>query len=261
VCGEPVPVPEHSIEDKKVVTCTGCGVGVTFPEPTRDIVSDGLFVEMYGGQRLALRPQWYFEAESRVRWLMMYAPDGVLMEVGCGTGEFAAVAAAAGYDTYAVEPSTWAAQQAAELGLRVTVGDVGMWCDEHPGELIDVAVAFHVLEHLHDPVAFLQQIRQAMRPGGTLAIEVPNYACQAAGLDAVAWAGPAIADHVYHYTPESLRVVLEAGGFRMQHHVEFSTRVYDSPAMWAQRRHVWRQSGIAEPNLDMLRAIAIAIAP
>jgi len=258
VCATSVAVPPHGPDDRKIAICPGCGVGVTFPEPSRDIVSDGLFAEMYGGQRLAMRPQWFLEAEHRLRWLMLYAPDGSLMEVGCATGEFAAVAASAGYDTYAVEPSTWAAEQAAGLGVRVTVGDVGLWCEEYPGEQVDIAVAFHVLEHLHDPVGFLQQIRQALRPGGTLAIEVPNYASQAAGLDPLGWAGPAIEDHVYHYTPDSLRTVLEAAGYELEHYVEFSTRVYDGADIWQQRKQLWRQSGIAEPSRDMLRCIARA---
>jgi len=259
ICGTAVPEPRHCIEDRKIVPCSGCGAGMTFPEPSRDIVSDGLFAEMYGGQRIALRPQWFFEAEHRLSWLMLYVPDGSLMEVGCATGEFAAVAARAGYETYAVEPSTWAAEQAAELGVQVTVGDVSLWCEEHPGQQVDIAVAFHVLEHLHDPVGFLREIRQALRPGGLVAIEVPNYACQAAGLDPVGWAGPAIADHVYHYTPDSLRVVLEAAGFELEHHIEFSTRCYDNPDIWSQKRRMWRQSGIVEPNLDMLRGIARAL--
>ena len=79
--------------------------------------SDGIWVGQYGGQRLARRPVWFAEARQRLDWILLRQPDGVLVEVGAGTGEFAKVALDAGFDTYAVEPSLWAAHQAQGLSL------------------------------------------------------------------------------------------------------------------------------------------------
>jgi len=42
------------------------------------------------------------------------------------------------------------------------------------GEQFDVVCNFQVIEHLTDPRAFLEQVRQVLRPGGCLIVTTPN---------------------------------------------------------------------------------------
>lgn len=254
-CDAPlVPGPRH--EQYVVGLCGTCGLGATLPAPTRQAESDGIWEEQYGGQRLAMRPQWLKEAELRISWLQLHAPDGRLLEVGSGTGELCSVAAAHGYDTYGVEPSAWAAEQGRQLGARVMTGDLAAWRDAHPGLALDVVAAFHVFEHVHDPHGFLEEVRSVLRPGGTLALEVPNFGSMHARRRTFEWIGTALTDHVFHYTAASLTSLLRVHGFEVRSTLNFSARVYESAASWAARRQMWRAAGLTDAPLDMLRIVA-----
>lgn len=66
------------------------------------------------------------------------------------------------------------------------------------------AVCSEVLEHVDDPVAFLRAAREYLAPGATLVVTVPG--------------GPMsqfdkYIGHRQHFTPESIRSILENGGF------------------------------------------------
>ena len=243
-------------ERYEVALCPQCRLGATLPAPSRDIESPDIWTEQYGGHRLALRPQWLKEAQLRLTWLQLHVPDGAVLEVGSGTGELVATLEREGYDAYGAEPSAWAAQAARELGARVTTGDLAVWRQEHPGWLVDALVAFHVFEHLHEPRAFLAEVADVLAPKGLLALEVPNFDSVLARRRTFEWVGEALADHVFHYTEQSLRRLLEQAGFEMTSCLTFSSRVYDTPATWQSRRTSWRSAGIDEAPLDMLRVVA-----
>ncbi len=203
-----------------------------------------------------MRPQWLKEAELRTTWLQLHIPDGSVLELGGGTGEFVAALEAHGYDAYGAEPSAWAAQAARELGARVTTGDLAVWRQEHPGWLVDAVVAFHVFEHVHEPRAFLAEVADVLAPKGLLALEVPNFDSVLARRHTFHWASGHLADHVYHYTERGLCALLEQAGYEVQTSLPFSTRVYDAAPMWQARRTAWRSAGIDEAPLDMLRVVA-----
>ncbi|MBW3607886.1 MAG: methyltransferase domain-containing protein [Actinobacteria bacterium] len=243
-----------------ILSCPSCGIGVTLPPPGRDLASDGVFVEQYHGGRLEQRGQWLREAAVRLDWMAPQMPDGALVvDVGCATGELLAVAQERGLRPLGVELSLWAAEEArAFTGVEIFDRDLAEWPAAHPGVLADAACAFHVLEHVHDPVGFLRDMRALLRPGGHAFLEVPNYASAAAVRDPLAWVGTNLSDHVTHFTPETLAWALEQAGFRVLQTRSLSNEDYDLPAAWQRRVRDWQARGIARPDEDLLRAIAIA---
>ena len=97
-----------------------------------------------------------------------------LLEVGCGTGGFLEAAARAGYVPSGLEPSPHAVRYAKARGLDVTEG--GLDAATYPAESFDAAVLIQTLEHLPQPRAALERVRSLVRPGGLVAVEVPNVA-------------------------------------------------------------------------------------
>jgi cyclopropane fatty-acyl-phospholipid synthase-like methyltransferase len=69
----------------------------------------------------------------------------------------------------------------------------------------DAVLSFFALEHAADPRAFLREVRELLRPGGTLHLTVPNVRRNAGDFIVV--------DHVNHFMPSSLRRLFTGAGF------------------------------------------------
>ncbi len=255
-CGSPfqsTPPPSNS---GRILTCLTCGTGHTWPLPTRQVEGDGLWMESYGNSRLRMRDQWYREARQRLEWVQLYQPEGDLLELGCGTGEFLDVAQQNGFDSYGIEPSHWAAQEAQKLHPNVLQGSLEDWLEQFKGLRPDVIALWHVLEHVPDPLTLLQQLRIIIAPTGVLAIEVPNYASSEARRLGEQWGSAQLADHVHHYTPKGLGSILLSAGFVVDALIPFSGRVYGSTGSWRRQRNTALLQGWQWPSLDLLRVVA-----
>ena len=139
-------------------------------------------------------------------------PRGTLLEVGSGYGLFLARARDAGYDVQGVELSATASAHAAgRLGLNVFRGQLAQ---APPGEA-DVICFWDTLEHVPDPVAFLQQVRGRLAPGGIFALSVPNVASAPARLLGARWWTLKPEQHIWHLSPGTLRLVTSAAGLEI----------------------------------------------
>ena len=236
--------------------CPRCGSKTVWPPPSHQVESDGIWVGQYGGQRLARRPVWFAEARQRLDWILLRQPDGVLVEVGAGTGEFAKVALDAGFDTYAVEPSLWAAHQAQGLGVRVHAGTLEEWAHTHAGLHADVVAMWHVLEHTPDPHGLMGAVAAVTRPGGLVVLEVPNGASSECERLGVQWDGTQPDDHVILFSPEGLRLLTESVGLEVVELMEIPDRLYSGGDSWRRRRNTALVEGYAWPPKDLLRMVA-----
>ena len=93
-----------------------------------------------------------------------------LADVGCGVGVFLAAAKESHWDVFGIEESPYAAgfaKQAYGLDYVPHLHSV------KPSSL-DVVRLSHVLEHIPEPVAFLQEVKRLLKPNGILSIIVPN---------------------------------------------------------------------------------------
>lgn len=80
----------------------------------------------------------------------------------------------------------------------------------------DVITAFQVLEHVDDPVRFLNIARRYLKPGGYLVIEVPNVSESLLTLfDVSPYEDFYYREvHEFYYSPETLLALLKKAGFR-----------------------------------------------
>lgn len=138
-------------------------------------------------------------------------PPGTLLDVGCGTGEFLAVARDRGWNVTGVDPVADAAEFCrAQRGLDVKTGllqDVGL-----PERAFDVVSAAHVLEHMPKATEFLAMVARWARPGGHVLIEVPNFRSVQRRTMGASWPGLRPLEHVVHFSADSLsRAFTNAG--------------------------------------------------
>lgn len=72
----------------------------------------------------------------------------------------------------------------------------------------DMVTSIHSLEHFPSPYDMLCQIRTRIRPGGRLFVQLYNSAENLFDL--------LIADHLMHFTPRTLALIVERAGFEVQ---------------------------------------------
>jgi len=164
-----------------------------------------------------------------------------VLELGCAAGAMTAVLARHyGCRVTGVEMDAGAAEAAALHADAVHVASLEGpgWAAPLQGRQFDTILAADVLEHLHDPAACLHQLHPLLLEDGRLVVSVPNIAH--GGVIASLLCGEfeyrdvGLLDrtHVHFFTPASLRRLLHANGFVVEHetiapagawHPEFSS--------------------------------------
>ena len=136
--------------------------------------------------------------------------EGRLLDVGCATGRFLQHMAAVGWRVRGIELDAVAAATARTVTPHVVVGD--------PADVVlpeasfDVITAFHVVEHLPDPGAALTNMLRWLAPGGLLIVEVPNAGGWGGALFGRFWAGLDFPRHLIHFTPATMRALVDHAG-------------------------------------------------
>ncbi len=76
-------------------------------------------------------------------------------------------------------------------------------------ESFDVITLWHVLEHVHDLHNYIDTFYSLLKKDGVLIIAVPNYTSYDANEYESAWAAYDVPRHLYHFSPESMKVLLK----------------------------------------------------
>jgi len=218
-----------------VVRCGGCGLLRLEPQPTREELPN-YYPENYwfapdrsaasrleeAYRRLVLRDHVRFVMHAMAR-----APEGPLLDVGCGGGLFLGMMRERGFRITGLDFSweaaaiAWKKQQAPAL-----CGDLER-SPLRPASFAAVTM-FHVVEHLYDPRPYFRAAHQALRAGGRLIVQVPNAASWQFRLLGRAWNGVDIPRHLFDYRDRDLERLLEGCGFQVVRRKYFSLR--DNPA-------------------------------
>ena len=264
----------------RIVRCAACG----FAQPEALPALPGYFDRMYD-QRWS--DEWmereftlgYKDLIFRtvLRALARRVPAGrrALLDLGAHVGRLLHLAREAGWEAEGVElnPRT-SAYAAHATGLPVHRADLRTL--SAAGRRFDAVTLIDVLEHVPEPVGALETVREALAPGGWVAVKVPHGPNQLRKekLRARLVRGyrPTVADnlvHVSHFTPRSLRLALERAGL-VEVHVEIAAPETVPPdtvpalrrgAANALRMGVWRlgralPGGVRSPLALHLQAYA-----
>jgi SAM-dependent methyltransferase len=150
--------------------------------------------------------QWVMDASSKT--------SGNLLDVGAGTGHFAKFMQDHGWTITALEPDSTARQVALQkLNLQIDPLESLLTMT---GEVFDVITLWHVLEHVHDVKGYLEKFRQILKPDGILLIAVPNHTSRDARQYGSKWAALDVPRHLWHFSPDSMKRLLQTQGFVLQ---------------------------------------------
>lgn len=139
------------------------------------------------------------------------ARPGKLLDVGCGSGAFAAAMRERGWSVRGTEFDPVAARAAqAAHGVAVDVGELAAIA--YPAGAFDAITARHVLEHVREPVGFLAECWRILAPGGRLVLVTPNVESLGHRHFADRWRGLEQPRHLFLYGSASLRTLLRPAG-------------------------------------------------
>lgn len=95
-------------------------------------------------------------------------------------------------------------------------------------ESCSVITMFHVIEHLAEPVRYLEAALELLTPGGRLVVQVPNASCWQFILFGENWNGIDVPRHLINYRQRDIENLLNFCGFEVTRRKHFSLR--DNPA-------------------------------
>ena len=155
------------------------------------------------------------EREIRARIALVRSLGGrgrgrALLDVGCNRGFLLAAAQRIGWQPVGVELSPVAAALARDrvgVAVHLDLAEV-----ERPKNGFHLIVAWHVLEHTSDPLAFLLQLGRLVDSRGTIAIQVPSFDFRDQFRAAGRLGSLVCAVHNSCFGEESLRNAIELSG-------------------------------------------------
>ena len=138
---------------------------------------------------------------------------GNLLDVGSGTGYFAATMKKAGWDVKGLEPDEGARKVAKELHGLDLLPVQNLF--ELPANSFDAITLWHVLEHVHHVKKYMATFKKLLTENGKLFIAVPNYTSYDAKSYGSNWAGYDVPRHLYHFTPQTMQWLVKEYGLML----------------------------------------------
>lgn len=141
------------------------------------------------------------------------AAPGSLLDVGCATGVFLDEARRAGWRTTGIEVSRYAVEVARGRGLDVRQAPVEAAV---PADArFDCVTLWDVIEHLRDPCGTTASLARLLPSGGVMALSTGDVSSLAARLSGARWHLFNLPEHLFFFSPRSLRALLGRAGLRV----------------------------------------------
>lgn len=228
----------------RTVMCRRCGLVWTDPRPEAAKIDEYYRKDYRLDYKKAFEPRrahvWRAGQVALSRWAQLcdqLSPGARVLDVGSGGGEWLHLLQKKGCGAIGIEPNEGYARFAQrEYGVDVLVCT---WRDAQiPAGSCDAATLHHALEHMDDPQALLTQVGQWLRPGGVLAIEVPNVEATTSAPNHRFHRA-----HLYSFNPPALEAMGRKAGFAV-----IRTQVSDDDGVIATLLRKGPQGSAPEAN-------------
>ena len=187
VCGDANYDVKYRLTEFAIHRCRDCALVYLWPRRSPEQIRE-LFEQLYTvGEGSVPELKTYYSfcyedvpdnplVQSYEAWLdkieAVHAP-GRILDIGCGTGLFLAVARRRGWETFGVDESEEATTHAKEhFALDVRIGEFSQFASE--GIRFDAITGWDIIEHAREPVTLLEAARSSLAPGGIVALSTPN---------------------------------------------------------------------------------------
>lgn len=213
-------VKDHFLSQEifQLLKCVDCKLVFTTPRPAEEKIGDYYKSENYvshSSTKKGIVNSVYsvvrnYTLNQKVRLVRTLTKGNNLLDIGAGTGHFLARAKTSGFSVLGLEPDETARTVAAKENKVELLELENLFTQQK--ESFDAVTMWHVLEHVYNLSADLDQIISVMKSNGVLIIAVPNDTSFDARYYQSFWAAYDVPRHLYHFSPESIIPLVEKKG-------------------------------------------------
>lgn len=204
--------------------CSSCGLEFVSPRLSYDELADKVYSDNYFPKRDGKNkpsPETVHYIDRQLNdFERLLGKQKKVLDIGCGNGAFLDFAREAGWTIAGADIKLSPDARALNCPLwegRLQAIDFG-------DERFDLIRLNHVLEHTQDPLQELRICRELVTPKGILYLSVPNITGISPRLKSIQsrlhlkshrWRHYAAMHHLFFFSPQTLRSIVERAGFRV----------------------------------------------
>lgn len=226
LCGKDEPKTMFEQPPYKVVRCQNCELVYTLPRLSPEQIK-AMYQTAYWSSDAAkefgytdyLKDKELYLATYRMRREVITSRKpkaGRILDIGSAAGYFLATMAEIGWDCHGIELSQFMADKSRELFGLQDVRSGSILDADYAKHSFDVVTFWDVVEHLEDPIPHLKKARELLKDDGILVIETQNVESRFAKVMGSRWQHFKMAEHLNHFAPKTVAVLLEKAGFAIE---------------------------------------------
>lgn len=222
-----------------ILECSACGLQYSHPQPLELI--DRRYTEEYDlaahFERLSERKRVLYERRLQ-RIGQPLLGHSRLFDVGCGDGQFLALAASEGWEPHGIDMNPPAVKRGRQRGAHVLEGKFETTTDLEWGAF-DLVTSWDSLEHSSQPYIFAERLTRLLAPDGILALTTLNRKALVARVLGMRWS-MIVPDHFTFWDRSSLERLFRGLGLDIVSCTSFGlgrdlVSLVDRLASWTRR--------------------------
>ncbi len=214
---------------RDVARCKICGLAFVYPLPQAEEI-DSFYIREYSSKHKSYRKKTFGDAlngffsfiflamrlKERLKFLSskrINLTGKNILEIGSGNGAFLHLLAKKKANVWGVEPSRIEADKSARVFKIAPIASNTQELLPGYKNSYDFIFAYHILEHLRDPLKELYNIKNLLKKGGLFIGEVPFTPVKVNLLSEVLKRSVFDNLHLFHYNSKAIFNLLAKAGF------------------------------------------------
>ena len=211
-----------SKESFNIVSCNNCGFKFTNPIPEENKIGDYYKSEDYishsntnkGLVNKAYQTVRNITLKQKESLISEGKSKGILIDIGCGTGEFLNFCVQHGWKGEGIEPDE-SARKLGKENYNLTVNSEER-LSSIKDKSADVITMWHVLEHVYNLKDRVKELKRILKDDGSIFIAVPNYESYDAMKYKEHWAAYDVPRHLHHFGKSDIKRLMENEAMKVE---------------------------------------------